>query len=55
MTARCPARVFWEDLDMWAQCVRAEGHPGTVHRDGVRWFDDDGLQLPSESEGVPIR
>lgn len=56
MSPRCPAKVFWEDLEMWAQCLRPAGHyPPDVHRDGIRWFDDQGMQIPSESEGMPLR
>jgi hypothetical protein len=42
---RCTARVLWWDTLHNARCVRPAGHDDH-HRDGVQWFDDDGMQVP---------
>jgi hypothetical protein len=46
---RCMTVVFWFDINMSTRCVRIQQHEG-LHRDGLRWFDDDGIQQPGETD-----
>jgi hypothetical protein len=42
---RCRATVHWWDCDLTARCIRQGLHRG-AHSDGIRLFDDNGLQVP---------
>jgi hypothetical protein len=44
---RCPATVWWHDVEFTARCLRPAGHTG-AHRDGVHWFDDLGIIQPQD-------
>lgn len=54
--SRCEARIYWFDIDVSARCVRPEAHDGP-HRDGIRWFDDNGLQVDGTRHvyGLPLK
>ena len=41
----CRFAVFVWGIDQWRGCLRPRGHDGP-HRDGVHWWDDDGLIVP---------
>jgi hypothetical protein len=44
---RCDHAVYWFGDGLWTQCVRPGGHKG-LHRDGLYWFDDDGIRQPRD-------
>jgi hypothetical protein len=54
---RCPVTVTWLDLGgvdsdgLVVRCVLPAGHAGD-HRDGTRWWDHAGFQIPRDSEPV---
>lgn len=50
--AQCLRNVFWWDTMHVSRCVRPEQHKGW-HRDGARWFDDNGYQQPSDDGLFP--
>lgn len=49
-TTRCLRAVHWWDCDLDAHCILRAGHTA-AHSDGIRWFDDHGLQVPSDTYG----
>lgn len=46
---QCRVTVFWWDTAHVTRCIRQEGH-FDFHRDGVRWFDSHGYQVPTDIE-----
>jgi hypothetical protein len=49
---RCRRTVVWLDVDVEARCVLPV-HGDGVHCDGLRWFDNFGLQLPRDPDPEP--